>query len=130
MMWAAASRSAGVAAPSQVLVHAWNSLSTPSTTTVPDERVSALQLVLDWQRVLLAFHGAAMCIPLGFVIGHVTRLMYKALNPFIRCYAPVSPLAWLPRHCSSFQDSETIAIFVIFICFRLAECWLIIPRLA
>lgn len=75
-----------------------------------------IQLAHSIFRVLVGFGAAAMiAIPLGFLIG-MSPLLYKALDPFIQILKPVSPLAWMPLALYTIQDSNTSAIFVIFIC--------------
>lgn len=39
--------------------------------------------------------GSLIAIPLGIVIG-MSNTLYKAFNPVIQIFKPVSPLAWLP----------------------------------
>lgn len=41
------------------------------------------------------FLATAIAIPLGIVIG-LSNTTYRALNPIIQIFKPVSPLAWLP----------------------------------
>ncbi|MFN3582176.1 MAG: nitrate ABC transporter permease [Pseudomonas sp.] len=116
MMMGGGAQNAGVPAPSQVLVHAWNELSNPFYDNGPNDKGIGIQLGYSIGRVLLGFSMAALiAIPLGFVIG-MSPLMYKALNPFIQVLRPVSPLAWMPLALFIIKDSETSAIFVIFIC--------------
>lgn len=75
-----------------------------------------IQLAYSIGRVLLGFGLAALvAIPLGFLIG-MSPLVYKALDPFIQILKPVSPLAWMPLALYTIKDSDTSAIFVIFVC--------------
>lgn len=72
-------------------------------------------LLASLRRVLLGFLlGAAVAIPLGFLIGMSRRAML-AINPLIQIFKPVSPLAWLPIALAIFNLAEPSAIFVIFI---------------
>ena len=71
----------------------------------PNDKGIGIQLAYSVMRVLLGFGMAALvAIPLGFVIG-MSPLLFKALDPFIQLFKPISPLA-----------SMASAIFVIFIC--------------
>ncbi|WP_339842600.1 nitrate ABC transporter permease [uncultured Halopseudomonas sp.] len=116
MMMGGGQPSAGVPAPSQVLAHAWTELSDPFYDNGPNDKGIGIQLGYSIGRVLVGFFLAALiAIPLGFVIG-MSPLMYKSLNPFIQVLRPVSPLAWMPLALYIIKDSETSAIFVIFIC--------------
>lgn len=75
-----------------------------------------IQLAYSIGRVLTGFILAALvAVPLGFLIG-MSPLIYKATDPFIQILKPVSPLAWMPLALYTIQDSDTSAIFVIFIC--------------
>ena len=72
-------------------------------------------LLASLRRVLLGFLlGAAVAIPLGFLIG-MSRQAMLALNPVIQIFKPVSPLAWLPISLAIFNLADPSAIFVIFI---------------
>lgn len=72
-------------------------------------------LLASLRRVSLGFLlGAALAIPLGFLIG-MSRTAMLILNPVIQILRPVSPLAWLPIALAMFGIAEPSAIFVIFI---------------
>lgn len=72
-------------------------------------------LLASLRRVLTGFLlGAAVAIPLGFLVG-MSREAMLMLNPLIQIFKPVSPLAWLPIALAIFNLAEPSAIFVIFI---------------
>ncbi|MEG4324194.1 nitrate ABC transporter permease [Microcoleus sp. herbarium5] len=72
-------------------------------------------LLASLRRVLVGFFlGAAVAIPVGFLIG-MSKPAMMALNPLIQIFKPVSPLAWLPIALSIFNLADPSAIFVIFI---------------
>ncbi len=72
-------------------------------------------LLASLRRVSIGFLlGAAVAIPLGFLIG-LSRTAMLILNPIIQILRPVSPLAWLPIALAMFGVAEPSAIFVIFI---------------
>lgn len=72
-------------------------------------------LLASLRRVLLGFLlGAAVAIPLGFLIG-MSRVALLIINPLVQIFKPVSPLAWLPIALAIFNLAEPSAIFVIFI---------------
>lgn len=74
------------------------------------------QLAFSVMRVLAGYGLAAIvAIPLGFAIG-MSPLMYRALDPIVQVLKPISPLAWMPLALFIIKDSDTSAIFVIFIC--------------
>ncbi len=107
---------AGVPAPSQVFVKAWQELSNPFYDAGPNDKGIGIQIGYSIYRVLSGYFLAALvAIPLGFLIG-MSQVAFKALNPFIQVLRPISPLAWMPLALFIIQDSEASAIFVIFIC--------------
>ena len=72
-------------------------------------------LLASLRRVSIGFLlGAAVAIPLGFLIG-LSRTALLIFNPIIQILRPVSPLAWLPIALAMFGIAEPSAIFVIFI---------------
>ncbi len=72
-------------------------------------------LLASLRRVSIGFLlGAAVAIPLGFLIG-LSRTAMLIFNPIIQILRPVSPLAWLPIALAIFGIAEPSAIFVIFI---------------
>ncbi len=107
---------AGVPAPSQVFVKAWEQLSNPFYDAGPNDKGIGIQIGYSIYRVLTGYFLAALiAIPFGFLIG-MSSVAYKALNPFIQVLRPISPLAWMPLALFIIGDSEASAIFVIFIC--------------
>ena len=72
-------------------------------------------LVGSLQRVMIGFGAAALVgVPMGFLIG-VSPMVSAAVDPFVQVLRPVSPLAWLPLGLALLQDSQSTALFVIFI---------------
>ena len=111
-----AEQEARVPPPSVVLAHAYAELSQPFYDNGPNDKGIGIQLAHSLYRVLTGYLLAALvAIPIGFVIG-MSPLMYCALNPFIQILRPISPLAWMPLALFVIKDSQTSAIFVIFIC--------------
>ena len=91
-------------------------LSSPFYDNGPNDKGIGLQLGYSLGRVALGFGIAALvAIPLGFVIG-MSRMLYRALDPFIQVLKPISPLAWMPLALYTIKDSSISGIFVIFIC--------------
>ena len=91
-------------------------LSDPFYDRGPNDKGIGIQLAWSISRVGLGFLLAAIvAIPLGFVIG-MSRVVFKALDPFIQVLKPISPLAWMPLALFTLKDSNISAIFVIFIC--------------
>ena len=116
LLMGTASQQSNVPPPSAVIRHAINELSNPFYDAGPNDKGIGIQLGYSLYRVLTGFVLAAIvALPIGFMIG-MSPLMHKAFNPFIQILRPISPLAWMPLALFIIQDSETSAIFVIFIC--------------
>jgi len=91
-------------------------LSRPFYDNGPNDKGLGIQLAYSIARVALGYLAALLvAIPLGFLIG-MSPLMNRALDPFIQVLKPISPLAWMPLALYTIKDSNTSAIFVIFIC--------------
>lgn len=111
-----ASQEARVPPPSAVIKLAIAELGNPFYDAGPNDKGIGIQLGYSLYRVLTGFLLAAMvALPVGFLVG-MSPLMQRALNPFIQVLKPISPLAWMPLALFIIKDSETSAIFVIFIC--------------
>lgn len=116
MLMGGAVPEAAVPPPSAVLTLAWEQLTDPFYDKGPNDKGIGIQLGYSLYRVLSGYVLAALiAIPVGFVVG-MSPLMYGALNPIIQVLRPISPLAWMPLALFIIKDSETSAIFVIFIC--------------
>ncbi len=116
MLMGGASEEARVPPPSEVMSLAVTELSDPFYDKGPNDKGIGIQLAYSIYRVMTGFVLAALiAIPIGFLVG-MSPLMNKALNPFIQVLRPISPLAWMPLALFIIKDSETSAIFVIFIC--------------
>ena len=116
LLMGGASQPSGIPAPSQVFSHAVAELSRPFYDAGPNDKGIGLQLAYSVARVMAGFGLAVLvAIPLGFVIG-MSPVLNKAFNPYIQVLKPISPLAWMPLALFIIKDSNTSAIFVIFIC--------------
>ena len=116
LLMGGASQEARVPPPSAVIGLAIEELSKPFYDAGPNDKGIGVQLGYSLYRVLTGFFLAALiALPIGFLVG-MSPLMQKALNPFIQVLKPISPLAWMPLALFIIKDSETSAIFVIFIC--------------
>lgn len=62
--------------------------------------------------------ASVVAVCLGVVIG-LSRILYRALNPFIQVLKPISPLAWMPLLLYTVQNPTWTAILVVF----LASLW-------
>jgi nitrate/nitrite transport system permease protein len=101
--------------PSMVAAEAVQILSDPFYVVGINDVGIGLQLLTSLGRVMLGFSLAVLvAVPIGFLIG-MSPVASKAFNPIIEVLRPVSPLAWLPIGLAVLQDSNSTAIFVIFI---------------
>jgi nitrate/nitrite transport system permease protein len=102
--------------PLDVGAQIWQHLKEPFYDRGPNDKGVGIQLAYSLGRVLLGYFFAVMlALPLGFLIG-MSPLMSRAFDPFIQVMKPISPLAWMPLALYTIKDSNTSAIFVIFIC--------------
>lgn len=102
--------------PLDVGAKLWEHLRSPFYDKGPNDKGVGIQLAYSIARVLAGYLLAVVvAIPLGFLIG-MSPLMSRALDPFIQVLKPISPLAWMPLALYTIKDSNTSAIFVIFIC--------------
>jgi nitrate/nitrite transport system permease protein len=101
--------------PLEALTGNWDYIINPFYQRGPGDLGIGWLLLASLRRVCLGFLlGAAVAIPLGFLIG-LSRSAMLIFNPIIQILRPVSPLAWLPIALAMFGVAEPSAIFVIFI---------------
>jgi nitrate/nitrite transport system permease protein len=113
---AGATPRSGFPTPGEFGAVMWHHLSQPFYDNGPNDKGIGVQLAHSLGRVAAGYLiAAAVAIPLGFVIG-MSRLIYRALDPFIQVLKPISPLAWMPIALYTIKDSNTSGVFVIFIC--------------
>lgn len=102
--------------PLDVGAKLWQHIKSPFYDNGPNDKGLGIQLGYSIARVLVGYFLAVIiAIPLGFLTG-MSPLISKALDPFIQVLKPISPLAWMPLALYTIKDSNTSAIFVIFIC--------------
>lgn len=102
--------------PLDVAAKVFEHLREPFYDRGPNDKGIGIQIAYSIGRVLLGYFLAVLvAIPVGFLIG-MSPLMSRALDPFIQVLKPISPLAWMPLALYTIKDSNTSAIFVIFIC--------------
>ena len=101
--------------PLEALNNSLHYILNPFSQKGPGELGIGWLLLASLRRVSIGFLlGAAIAIPLGFLIG-LSRTALLIFNPIIQILRPVSPLAWLPIALAMFGIAEPSAIFVIFI---------------
>jgi nitrate/nitrite transport system permease protein len=101
--------------PIEALTKNWDLIAHPFYNRGPGDKGIGWLLLASLRRVCIGFVlGAAVAIPVGFWIG-LSRNAWRAINPIIQVFKPVSPLVWLPIALAIFNAAEPSAIFVIFI---------------
>jgi nitrate/nitrite transport system permease protein len=116
LLMGTATQEASIPPPSAILRKAWQELSDPFYDKGSNDKGVGIQLGYSLYRVLSGYTLAAItAIPIGFMIG-MSPLLYQIFNPYIQVLRPISPLAWMPLALFILKDSETSAIFVIYIC--------------
>lgn len=102
--------------PGEVAAKLWSHIRDPFYDAGPNDKGIGIQLAYSIGRVLSGYAMAVVvAIPLGFLIG-MSRVLSRALDPYIQILKPVSPLAWMPLALYTIKDSNASAVFVIFIC--------------
>ena len=102
--------------PGDVGSEIWGHITNPFYDAGPNDKGVGIQLAYSIAMGLSGYFLAALvAIPLGFLIG-MSETAQRALNPYIQLMKPVSPLAWMPLALYTIKDSNTSAVFVIFIC--------------
>lgn len=60
------------------------------------------------------FLATALGVPLGLLLGWYS-LAYKAMNPLIQIFRPISPIAWIPIAIMWFGVTDAAPVFLIFL---------------
>ncbi len=116
LMGATAKGASAMPGPHAVGAQIWEHISDPFYDAGPNDKGVGIQLGYSIVRVAIGFFFAVIiAIPFGFLIG-MSRVLYKAFDPFLQILKPISPLAWMPLALYTIKDSNISSIFVIFIC--------------
>jgi len=104
----------GIPGPVVVARTAWEMLADPFYDRGPNDKGFGLQLGASLGRLMLGYLAASVvAILLGVPLGSSPAL-FKAANPFIQVFKPISPLAWMPLFLYTIKNSDQAAVFVIF----------------
>lgn len=111
----AGGRREGLPGPMAVGRTAWEMLSDPFYDRGPNDKGIGVQLLYSLGRMIVGYGVAAIvAVFLGVVLGLYPTL-YRALNPYIQIFKPISPLAWMPLFLYTIRDSGKAAMLVIFV---------------
>ena len=97
----------------------WYWITHPFYDNGPNDLGIGWNLLISLRRVAIGYTLASLiAVPLGILIG-ISKVAFKAFNPYFQILKPVSPLAWLPLGLYIFRDSELTGIFII----TIASIW-------
>ena len=109
----------GVPTASLTIQELWYWVSHPFYNNGPNDLGIGWNLLISLRRVVIGYTIASViAVPLGILVG-ISRVAFKAFNPYFQLLKPVSPLAWLPIGLYLFRDSELTGIFII----AIASIW-------
>jgi len=111
--------SKGMPTASLTLKELWYWISHPFYKNGPNDLGIGWNLLISLRRVAIGYTLASViAVPLGILVG-ISKVAFKAFNPYFQLLKPVSPLAWLPLGLYIFRDSEVTGIFII----TIASIW-------
>ena len=109
----------GVPTASLTIQELWYWVSHPFYNNGPNDLGIGWNLLISLRRVAIGYTIASViAVPLGILVG-ISKVAFKAFNPYFQLLKPVSPLAWLPIGLYLFRDSELTGIFII----AIASIW-------
>ena len=109
----------GMPTASLTIQELWYWVSHPFYNNGPNDLGIGWNLLISLRRVAIGYTLASViAVPLGILVG-ISKVAFKAFNPYFQLLKPVSPLAWLPIGLYLFRDSELTGIFII----AIASIW-------
>ena len=109
----------GVPTASLTIQELWYWVTHPFYDNGPNDLGIGWNLLISLRRVAIGYTLASIiAVPLGILVG-ISRVAFKAFNPYFQLLKPVSPLAWLPLGLYLFRDSEVTGVFII----TIASIW-------
>ena len=109
----------GMPTASLTLTELWYWVTHPFYNNGPNDLGIGWNLLISLRRVAIGYSLASIiAVPLGILVG-ISRVAFKAFNPYFQLLKPVSPLAWLPLGLYLFRNSEVTGIFII----TIASIW-------
>ena len=111
--------SKGMPTASLTIKELWYWVTHPFYDNGPNDLGIGWNLLISLRRVAIGYTLASViAVPLGILVG-ISRVAFKAFNPYFQLLKPVSPLAWLPLGLYIFRNSELTGIFII----TIASIW-------
>lgn len=109
----------GMPTASLTIQELWYWVTHPFYDNGPNDLGIGWNLLISLRRVAIGYTLASLiAVPLGILVG-ISKIAFKAFNPYFQLLKPVSPLAWLPLGLYLFRDSELTGIFII----TIASIW-------
>ena len=109
----------GMPTASLTIKELWYWVTHPFYDNGPNDLGIGWNLLVSLRRVAIGYSLASViAVPLGILVG-ISKIAFKAFNPYFQLLKPVSPLAWLPLGLYIFPDSEMTGIFII----TIASIW-------
>ena len=109
----------GMPTASLTIKELWYWVTHPFYNNGPNDLGIGWNLLISLRRVAIGYTLASMiAVPLGILVG-ISKVAFKAFNPYFQLLKPVSPLAWLPLGLYIFRNSEMTGIFII----TIASIW-------
>ena len=109
----------GMPTASLTIKELWYWVTHPFYDNGPNDLGIGWNLLISLRRVAIGYTLASIiAVPLGILVG-ISKIAFKAFNPYFQLLKPVSPLAWLPLGLYLFRDSEMTGIFII----TIASIW-------
>ncbi|MEO0836914.1 MAG: nitrate ABC transporter permease, partial [Cyanobacteria bacterium J06642_3] len=111
--------SKGMPTASLTITELWYWVTHPFYDNGPNDLGIGWNLLISLRRVAIGYTLASViAVPLGILVG-ISKVAFKAFNPYFQLLKPVSPLAWLPLGLYIFRNSELTGIFII----TIASIW-------
>ena len=111
--------SKGMPTASLTIKELWYWVTHPFYDNGPNDLGIGWNLLISLRRVAIGYTLASViAVPLGILVG-ISKVAFKAFNPYFQLLKPVSPLAWLPLGLYVFRNSELTGIFII----TIASIW-------
>ncbi|MEO0376635.1 MAG: nitrate ABC transporter permease [Cyanobacteria bacterium P01_A01_bin.17] len=105
----------GMPTASKTIEELWWWTTNPFFDNGPNDLGIGWNLLISLRRVAIGYIAASLiAVPLGILIG-MSKVAFKAFNPYVQLLKPISPLAWLPLGLYIFRDSEKTGVFIIMI---------------
>ena len=109
----------GMPTASLTITELWYWVTHPFYNNGPNDLGIGWNLLISLRRVAIGYTLASIiAVPLGVLVG-ISKIAFKAFNPYFQLLKPVSPLAWLPLGLYLFRNSELTGIFII----TIASIW-------